>query len=705
MRNLLLFLYHLYLKSPNYVKKLTSHIFSLSPMIIKDLIRKMIRQDIRKITPHKSCIPSDRFKYFVDPYHLLMQLPDEFKSTSHAQVSNHYFKDKTFLLDPCPGFASQSYLKNNLDVMRSKKNPLTHYLTHMLDEIRFTDVADSHPFNDEIAKNHLTPDINNQELEPLQITISVIIPTWNRQEQITKAINSVLNQTFKPLEIIISDDGSTDDTVYLIKRTYPSLIDNKFLKIISSDHYGVSRARNIAFKQSSGSIIAYLDSDNSWTPDYLRQISLVYIKHQNIKHIYTDIEVFTSNGSHILSKDFNLRQLLTKNFIDLNGYSHRRNLITTDTPFDEKLTRLVDWELIIKNSLNTHPTHLSYLSTLYDGHHNAKRVTTNAPLLPNFFYIKEKYRKERIYSGSRIKIAIKIATPSNEVKHLWGDYHYAISMQESFFRLFGYICRIDIVPDWYNNESVKDDVVIVLRGLGKYLPNPKSINILWLISHPDKLTQLEADQYDLCYHASILENFRAKLFNPIKFKPLLQASDHLRFCSYRKELSIAVPKILFVGNSRGVLRWIVKTCVDANIDLGIFGSGWDNLVPNKYIKGDYIPNDELSFYYNKATVVLNDMWEDMRESGIVSNRIFDIGMSQGFVISQDFAGSELIPGLVTVKNKTDLIDKIYLYSNNQDKRLQKITELHDYVSRTATFDNRINTLYKDLNLHLESYIH
>jgi len=92
--------------------------------------------------------------------------------------------------------------------------------------------------------------------------VSVVIPTYNRSLLVQRAIKSVLSQTLPPYEIIVIDDGSTDDTREILKE-YP-------VKVFSQKNSGVSSARNLGVKNSSGDVIAFLDSDDEWERDKLK---------------------------------------------------------------------------------------------------------------------------------------------------------------------------------------------------------------------------------------------------------------------------------------------------------------------------------------------------------------------------------------------------------------------------------------------------
>ena len=109
---------------------------------------------------------------------------------------------------------------------------------------------------------------------------SVIIPVFNREKFIKRAIESVLNQTYKNFELIVVNDGSTDRTLDIVKN-YP-------IKIINQENRGVSAARNRGIKASVGDIIAFLDSDDEWKKDKLKVQADFFMKNPNYKIHQTD---------------------------------------------------------------------------------------------------------------------------------------------------------------------------------------------------------------------------------------------------------------------------------------------------------------------------------------------------------------------------------------------------------------------------------
>ena len=100
--------------------------------------------------------------------------------------------------------------------------------------------------------------------------VSVIIPTYNRAKTIERAVNSVLAQTWKEIEVIIVDDGSTDQTSEVLKA-YGDKI-----RVIYQQNGGASAARNTGIKAATGKIISFLDSDDEWLPSKTeRQVKLL----------------------------------------------------------------------------------------------------------------------------------------------------------------------------------------------------------------------------------------------------------------------------------------------------------------------------------------------------------------------------------------------------------------------------------------------
>jgi len=120
--------------------------------------------------------------------------------------------------------------------------------------------------------------------------ISVIIPTYNRDEFVTKAVDSVLSQSYTSYELIVVDDGSTDNTREVLKPYMDRI------SYIYQENAGVSAARNAGIMAASGRWIAFLDSDDTWMPDKLaRQIQC--LGNQGVKVCFTNYKLSTDQDS------------------------------------------------------------------------------------------------------------------------------------------------------------------------------------------------------------------------------------------------------------------------------------------------------------------------------------------------------------------------------------------------------------------------
>lgn len=124
------------------------------------------------------------------------------------------------------------------------------------------------------------------------LSFSVIVPTYNRGHLLPRALNSIAAQTQTPLEVIVVDDGSTDDTIAILRREYPDVV------IFEETHRGVSAARNRGIQASRGDWIAFLDSDDEWLPEKLARQNAALVSTPTILLCHTE-EVWVRNGVRV----------------------------------------------------------------------------------------------------------------------------------------------------------------------------------------------------------------------------------------------------------------------------------------------------------------------------------------------------------------------------------------------------------------------
>ncbi len=118
--------------------------------------------------------------------------------------------------------------------------------------------------------------------------VSVIITTYNRAGYVSKAIESVLNQTYQDWELVIVDDGSFDETPKVVSRY---LTDDKKVRYIRQTNQGLSAARNKGIIETHGTYLAFLDDDDWWVPEKL-ETQVIYMEaHPNVGLSYTRIRI------------------------------------------------------------------------------------------------------------------------------------------------------------------------------------------------------------------------------------------------------------------------------------------------------------------------------------------------------------------------------------------------------------------------------
>ncbi len=320
-------------------------------------------------------------------------------------------------------FDCEFYLDHYDDVKKSGKCPVEHYMKRGFYENR--KIKPQYDFENYISENRLDYNtnplmhflLNDNDLSQLKIKtplknsiteeingyleskyfVSVIMPTYNRKQIIENAINSVLNQTFSSYELIIIDDGSTDGTEDFLISKYESSIKNKKIKYIKTNNNGVSKARNIGLNKSSGDIIAYLDSDNLWHADYLKKMIYVLDKYGH-DSCYSAIKIHDNNKmlTKVRETTFDKKSLLKENYIDLNVFIHKRHLFDKFGGFDEQLTRLVDWDLILRYTQEDEPYFLDEILAEYYIDNSLKNISLTVDLDENKKRIINKYSLENV---------------------------------------------------------------------------------------------------------------------------------------------------------------------------------------------------------------------------------------------------------------------------------------------------------------------
>jgi len=182
--------------------------------------------------------------------------------------------------------------------------------------------------------------------------ISVIIPTYNRANLLSRAIKSVLNQIFKDFEIIVIDDCSIDNTEEVIKKFQEQ--DKRIRYIRHEKNKEAAMTRNTGIKVAKGEYIAFLDSDDEWLPEKLEKQFALFRKNEKLGFVSCNALIIDEKSKegrkYIMPRYKNiLEKLLESNFIDsTSSVVIRKDVLNEVGYFDEKIKIGEDWDMWIR---------------------------------------------------------------------------------------------------------------------------------------------------------------------------------------------------------------------------------------------------------------------------------------------------------------------------------------------------------------------
>ncbi len=210
--------------------------------------------------------------------------------------------------------------------------------------------------------------------------VSIIIPTYNCERYINETISSILSQTFKNFEVIVVDDGSTDQTRKIV-GSYGSPI-----KLISQSNAGVCAARNRGLREASGQFVCFMDHDDYWYPDKLSSQIKIFSLHPEVGIVYSRfINWNTDSDGHFPSpENFEPRVSPDEIDTDFSGWVYhlflldswmltstamfRSDVLNICGGFDESLPFSEDWDLWLRVTKEYPIIRMTRPTTLYRQH-------------------------------------------------------------------------------------------------------------------------------------------------------------------------------------------------------------------------------------------------------------------------------------------------------------------------------------------------
>ncbi len=197
--------------------------------------------------------------------------------------------------------------------------------------------------------------------------VSVIIPAFNAGGFISETLDSVFAQAYRPMEVIVVDDGSDDKTSKIVKNYQPDKQDR--LVYIYQKNSGPSAARNAGIRKSNGKYITFLDADDLWPKGKLQKQVELMEGNKEVVLLFGNVKRFSEERGiaesmfirRQITKDFfgdkfyvkdAYRKLLTRNFIPTGTVIIRREYFQNGVIFDENLKLVEDWDLWLRIAMN-----------------------------------------------------------------------------------------------------------------------------------------------------------------------------------------------------------------------------------------------------------------------------------------------------------------------------------------------------------------
>lgn len=198
------------------------------------------------------------------------------------------------------------------------------------------------------------PSLSGQPLDvpPTPPLVSVVVATYNMAPYVAGAVQSVLDQTIKDLEVHVVDDGSTDDT----KEALLSVLRDPRVHYHFQENAGQTRAKNLGIRNSRGRYVGFCDADDLWLPGKLELQLAAFEDGADVGVVYTRCQRIDSKGSLLPLKPQHepsgwvTEELFMDNFVPFGTALVRKEALDVHGPFNESYRMGIDWELWLRLS-------------------------------------------------------------------------------------------------------------------------------------------------------------------------------------------------------------------------------------------------------------------------------------------------------------------------------------------------------------------
>lgn len=222
--------------------------------------------------------------------------------------------------------------------------------------------------------------MSEYQVHNLPHLVSIIITNYNQGRFFKDAFESAINQTYQNKEIIIVDDGSTDNSLDIIQNVLSEYKGNVLYKLITKNNGGTASARNAGIKNCQGQFLAFLDTDDIYYPDKVA-VSVGKLLEYNgaIGVAYSDYDVLyekTGNKKREIKAPFDADLLLQFCLVSTNSIVHRL-VFEKIGLFDETIRGMEDYEFWLRASTQFAFCHIPFALFCYREHGDNKSLTTD----------------------------------------------------------------------------------------------------------------------------------------------------------------------------------------------------------------------------------------------------------------------------------------------------------------------------------------
>lgn len=314
--------------------------------------------------------------------------------------------------------------------------------------------------------------------------VSVIIPTYNASLFIAETISSILSQSMPEFEIIIVDDGSTDNTLKIVQDL--ARIDKR-IRYFIQERSGVSVARNRGIKESVGRYIAFIDHDDLWMPQKLEKQLAIFNKDSQLGLIFSRASIMMANGESTglvggiarFHRGYIFRELFSEHFVPISTVLIRRDVFDgLDEWFDKTMEMAEEVDLFLRIAYNWKIDYSGEILAKWRMHPNNDSRLRRSLLIKDYKRIIDRLKEkipdfEKKYKKEIFKKQRWIATTEIEVLLSENNKKLAIKKLPLFLKTFG-----------FHPKSMTK--VFLLFSLGFDIYEKIRINFLYLYSKINK---------------------------------------------------------------------------------------------------------------------------------------------------------------------------------------------------------------------------